>query len=165
MAKRLYGSINNRMDENKMYCDKIEVGTGVTEYQWSDRHPYEVVKVIDQSHIYIRGLDHKLKGGAYSNDWELVPNEANLIIELQQRKGVWYRVVEYSKQNWLDQAQKEYEKGKVKSPQVWYDYVSCMANLTEKQRQKIEDGKIVKKFQKFGNISFGVAEYYYDYEF
>lgn len=165
MAKKLYGNIYNRIGENKMYCDRIEVGTGVTEYQWSDRHPYEVVKVIDQTHIYIRELDHKLKGSAYSNDWELISNPSNPLIELKKHKNIWCQVLTYTKEKWQQEAQQQYEKGKVKSPQIWYDYVSCMANLTEKQRQKIEAGKTVKRLRKFGNISFGVAEYYYDYEF
>lgn len=48
MSRKWYGSLNNRLEENKMFCEEIKVGTGLTEYFYSDRHPYEVVKVIDQ---------------------------------------------------------------------------------------------------------------------
>lgn len=50
---KLYGSLQNRMMEG-MAKQNIEVGTGVTELCYSDRHPYEVVKVIDEKHLIIR---------------------------------------------------------------------------------------------------------------
>lgn len=162
---KFYGSLDNRLEENKMYCDKIEIGTGMTQYYYSDRHAYEVVKVIDQTNVFVREYDHKLKGEAFSNSWELVSNENNPVIELKLRNGVWMRVLEYSKQNWLEQAQEELKRGSVKTVEAWYDYCKCMSGLTPKEKEKIEAGKIVKKLRKFGNISFGVAEYYYDYEF
>ena len=37
MSKKWYGSLNNRLEENRQFCEKIEVGTGVTEYMYSDR--------------------------------------------------------------------------------------------------------------------------------
>ena len=83
MARQWYGSLNNRIEENKMFCDTIEVGTGVTEYSWSDRHPYEVVEVKDQKNVAIRGMKHDVrndgKDNSYSNTWipksdETAPN-------------------------------------------------------------------------------------------
>ena len=47
MSNKWYGSLNNRLDEGKTFGD-IKVGTGVTEMCWSDRHPYEVVEIIDE---------------------------------------------------------------------------------------------------------------------
>ena len=41
---KLYGSLNNRLEENHMFCDVIEVGTDMTEYLYTDRHAYEVLK-------------------------------------------------------------------------------------------------------------------------
>ena len=121
---KLYGNIQNRFEENKMYCATIEVGTGMTEYLWSDRHPYEVVEVRDQSHISVRGLDHKPAGGPYSNEWELSSNPNNEIKLMAKRGNKWYFL-----RKWLD------------------------ADL--KQHINYERA----------NVSFGVAEYYYDYEF
>ena len=38
--KNLYGSFNNRMEEGRMFCDEIKVGTPMTEYYYSDREAY-----------------------------------------------------------------------------------------------------------------------------
>lgn len=157
-----YGSINNRIEENKMYCDKIEVGTGMTKYSWSDTEAYEVVKVNDQANVFVRKYDHIAVGEAMSNSWKLVSNENNPVIELKLRNGVWYRVAYYSKENWLKMAQ---EDNSFKTVESAYNYYKFMSGLTEKQLQKIEEGKTVKAYKKFGNVSFGVAKYYYDYEF
>jgi hypothetical protein len=162
---KLYGSLSNRFEENRMYCDGIKVGTGVTKYCYSDRHAYEVVKVIDQTHVFIREYDHKPAGEPMSNQWELISNENNPVIELKLRNGVWHRVLEYTKEKWMRMAQKWVEDGSSKTVEAAYNYFKCMSDLTEKQNEKIEQGKAVKKYNKFGNISFGVAEYYYDYEF
>ena len=162
---KLYGSLNNRMEENKMFCDKIEVGIGVTEYSYSDRHAYEVVKVVDQTNVFIREYDHKAVGEPMSNQWELISNENNPVIELKLRNGVWYQVREVTKDMWLRKAKEDFEKGYIRTMESAYGYYKCMSGLTEKQKEKVESGKAVKKYDKFGNISFGVAEYYYDYSF
>lgn len=57
--KKIYGSLMNRLEEGCTFTDKIEVGTGVTEMCYSDRHAYEVVKVIDDKHLLIRRCDVK----------------------------------------------------------------------------------------------------------
>lgn len=114
-----YGNLSNRIDENKMHCDKIEVGTGMTEYYWSDRRAFEVVKVVNQNNVFVREFDHKAVGEPMSNEWELVSNPNNPIKELKKMDGAW---------NWV--------------VQTGY-------------------GKTYTK----ANISFGIAEYYYDYEF
>lgn len=140
--KKWYGSLNNRIDENKMYCEKIKVGTGMTEYSWSDRKAYEVVEVVNQNNVFVRELDHKHIGnGSMDNQWELISNPNNPVIELKKRYGYWNRV------------------GKV---------------TTESMKQApFIDKKIYDEVMKNGeatiyhkvNVSFGVAEYYYDYEF
>lgn len=165
MSSKWYGSINNRIDENKMYCDEIKVGTGMTKYFYSDREPYEVTKVIDQQHVFVRKLDHKHVGnGEMDNNWELISNPNNPETELQLRNGVWMEVKHITKQSLLENAIKS-AKGNERAVNSYYNYVVCMLHLTEKQKEKIENGGLVNKFQKFGNVSFGVAEYYYDYEF
>ena len=116
-----YGSLCNRIEENKMYCEEIKVGTGMTKYSWSDRHAYEVVEVINQKHIKVRELDHKKADDvAMSNNWILTSNKNNRVEEMVYRYNHWCFVY-----NRLD-GTKYYEKV---------------------------------------NVSFGVAEYYYDYEF
>lgn len=59
MSKKWFGSLTNRLDEGHTFTDEIKVGTGVTEMCYSDRHAYEVVKVIDDKHLLIRRCDAK----------------------------------------------------------------------------------------------------------
>ena len=158
-----YGSLQNRLFENKDFTNgQIEVGTGMTKYLYSDRHPYEVVKVENQTHVWVRKLDHELVGGAYSNQWKLTSNENNAVEELKLRNGVWYKVCYYNKEQMMEMAKKD---SSWKTPESAYEYYRLMSNLTPKQMAKLDAGETVKAYKKFGNISFGVAEYYYDYEF
>ena len=126
----------------------IEVGTGVTEYFYSDRHAYEVVAVKDQKHVSIREYDHKLKGEAYTNDWELISNEENPTIELVKRGDYWYRAVTAT----LEDVENEDWQVRLWLCQNGFDI------------EKIRKNGKQTKYHKM-NVSFGVADYYYDYEF
>ena len=140
---KLYGSIENRLEENKMFCESIEVGTYLTEFGYSDRHPYEVVEVINQKHIKVRKLDHKKKEGSehFDNNWELVSNPNNPIKELKFRYNNWSWVTTYG-ERYLKEA-------------------------------PIQDPIIVKQIKQTGSctvyrptkVSFGFAEYYFDYTY
>lgn len=148
MSRVWYGNINNRLEEGRQFCDTIEVGTGVTEYMYSDRRAYEVVAVKDQKHVTIREYDHKLKGEAYSNDWELISNENNPCIELVKRGNGWYVAVT---------ATTEHIECKDIDVTLWL----CQNGFDiEKIRQNGKQTKYHKM-----NVSFGIADYYYDYEF
>ena len=50
-----YGSITNRLQAMSK-SEKPVVGMGVTELLWSDRYPFEVIEVTDDTHILIRAL-------------------------------------------------------------------------------------------------------------
>jgi len=154
MSKVWYGSINNRLEENKMFCKEIEVGTGMTEYDWSDRHAYEVVEVKDQKHVYVREYDHKLRGEAYSNDWELIPNEKKPIKYLTKRGNYWY---------WTTVVDKSILEGIEEGTDKWLNTVLWLAqhNIS---KDELMNKKQVTRYNK-ANVSFGVAEYYYDYSF
>lgn len=101
MAKRKwYGSLTNRVEENQKFVKEITVGEGVTEYLWSDRKPYEVTKVIDQTHIFIRPMDYKRtdnNGMSECQDYEYFSNESYKEIELKFKYNHWYRV-----ERWTD---------------------------------------------------------------
>lgn len=145
---RLYGSIDNRLEENKMYCDKIEVGTGMTEYYYSDRKAYEVIDVKDQKHITVREYDHKAVGEYASNGWQLVSNENNKCFDMVKRGDYWYRV-------------KTATLEMLNSPDKEVYWWILMNNFnTKKIREKGKDTKYDRM-----NVSFGIAEYYFDYEF
>lgn len=140
-----YGNINNRIDENKMYCKKIEIGTKLTEYLWSDREVYEVVDIKNQNDVYIRKLDHKAIGEPMSNNWKLTSNENNPIKELQKR---------YNKWNWVSIITKESINNSI-----------ILDDKLFKAKQKIESGANEVKVFRDANVSFGIADYYFDYEF
>lgn len=153
---KLYGSLNNRFEENKQFCKEIEVGTGVTEYLWSDRHAYEVIEVEDQKHITIREYDHKLKGGAYSNDWELISNEKNPALKLVKRGNYWYNVVTATIED-LKRYEKAYENRNDIDIQIWWAH-------NEFDKEKVLKYGKQNRYHRM-NVSIGVADYYYDYEF
>lgn len=146
--KKWYGSLNNRLEEGRQFVETIEIGTGVTEYFYSDRKAYEVVAVKDQKHISIRKYDHKLKGEAFSNDWELISNEDNPVIDLVKRG-----------QNWYEAKTATIEMLESENIDIRF-YVALNGFDPDKIRAK---GKQTK-YQKM-NISIGVADYYYDYSF
>lgn len=153
MSRKWYGSLNNRLEENNMYCDEIKVGTGMTRYSWSDRHAYEVVEVIDQKHVKVREYDHRPAGETYSNKWVLVSNEDNPVISLAKRGAYWYTVVTITP----ERAREIYEGDDIDA-KLW----ACHNGF--ELPAIIASGKKATKYHR-QNVSFGVAEYYYDYEF
>lgn len=143
-----YGSINNRLEENRMYTDRIEVGTGMTEYSWSDREAYEVVEVKDQKHIAVRRLDHKAVGECMSNEWELTSNEDNPIYDMTKRGNYWYWTSVCTAEEY-DRAD-DITKVQIVLGGFDPDVLRAKGKQTKYRR---------------ANVSFGVADYYYDYSF
>lgn len=149
MANRWCGSLQNRLEENNMFCEEITVGMGMTEYLYSDRHPYEVIGVIDQKHVKVRPLDHKLKGECYSNDWELISNEENPTYLLTKRGKYWYNTIKVT----VDILEDDDDMVK----RLWLVHNGIDVD-------KLIAKGTVTKYNRM-NVSFGVAEYYYDYSF
>ena len=154
MARRWYGSLDNRLEENKMFCDEIKVGTGMTEYFYSDRKAYEVVAVKDQKHVTVRRLDAKHIGDAYENKWQFVSNEENPTMEMAKRGNRWYRVCTVTV-DFLD--------GIEEGTSEWLDKILFLCHNGISVEQLKEKGKVTKYHAM--SVSFGVADYYYDYEF
>ena len=147
---RLYGSLKNRLEENKIYCDEIKVGTGMTEYLYSDRHAYEVIAVKDQRHVTVRLYDHKAVGEPMSNTWELISNPDNPTIDLVKRGDYWYVVNTLTKE--------EYERRKENIEfRLWACHNGFDPDVIDTK------GKQTKYHRM--NVSFGFADYYYDYSF
>lgn len=157
MSRKWYGSLNNRLEENRMFCDTIEVGTGVTEYSWSDRHPYEVVEVKDQKNVAIRPMKHERPndGGDYSytNKWVLKSDDTAPVIWVTRRGDYWYNKVQITP----DEARKIMDGDDIDA-KIW----ACQNGFD--LQAIIDAGKIKTKLHRT-NLSFGVSEYYYDYEF
>ena len=146
------GSLQNRLAENKQFYDEIKIGTGVTEYLYSDRHPYEVVEVVDQKHVYIRELDHKLIGEPYSNDWELISNENNPIYYITKRGKYWYKTLIITD---------DILGTDIDDIDINTRLFLAHNNITE---EELRTKKKITRYNRM-NISFGYAEYYYDYSF
>ena len=154
MSRKWYGSVNNRIDENRIFCEKIEVGTGMTEYFWSDRHAYEVVAVSDQKHVIVREYDHKRKGlSLFNNDWELISNPENAERALTKRGKYWY---------WTTTVTSDILTN-CKNVSDKTDTILFLAHNNINADELLKRGKITR-YQR-ANVSFGVAEYYYDYSF
>lgn len=150
MSTTWYGSLQNRLMENATFDGEIEVGTGVTEIMYSDRHPYEVIAVKDQKHVTVRKLDHKHVGeGSMDNNWELVSNEDNATYELTKRGKFWYWTVTITK-DILDTIDDINTK------------LFLLHNDVDVEKLK-EKGKVTKYHR--ANVVFGFADYYYDYSF
>ena len=155
MARKWYGSLNNRIEENRMFCEEIKIGTGMTEYSWSDRHPYEVIAVKDQKHVTVRKLDHKHVGdGCMDNSWELVSNPNNPTYEMVRRGDRWYSAVTITREE-IESRDMDSEDGLMF--RLW------MAGNDFDINKVMEKGHQTK-YRKM-NVSFGTAQYYYDYEF
>jgi len=181
---KLYGNIDNRFDENKNFLNReIRVGDDVTEYLWSDRHAYFVTKVVSQTNVFIHRYhvcaDHSKKGGMGHQDWMYfkTANEMNRYlngffpdkprptdvpepkdIELELRNGKW-RVVER-----YDLARYHRAVENAPNPQL-VRYSFDGRTLTDRQFEKVLAGKEVKKYGEQINISFGVRDYFLDWEF
>lgn len=92
MSKVWYGSFQNRLMENSK-MPKPEVGMGVTECQWSDRSPWEIIAVKDERHITVRALDWKRtdnNGMSDCQDYEYFSNPNNPTANLfLTKQGKW----------------------------------------------------------------------------
>ena len=103
-----YGSLENRLMENQKDIPEIVEGMGVTEYLYSDRHAYEVTKVVNQKDVFIRRYDVRNKGGCYGcDDWELISNPDGYEMEVVYRYGNWY-------QKYFDKFENKKKKKKIK---------------------------------------------------
>ena len=156
MSRVWYGNLTNRLEENRMFCEEIKVGTGMTEYYYSDRHPYEVVEVKDQKHVKVRELDHRHVGdGCMDNNWELVSNENNSIRTLTKRGNYWYWTIIITDAVLASLENEDAEE------RLRTQLFLCHNNVD------VEVLKTKKKVTRYNraNVSFGIANYYYDYEF
>ena len=146
-----YGSVQNRLEEDRQFCDEITVGTGVTEYHWSDRTPWEVIEVRDQKHVTVRAMDHVHVGdGQMDNNWELVSNPDNVTRQLEKRGKYWYWTTTITADDIA--GIEEDTDARLRLCLAGYDVETIRAKGKQTKRRRVK-------------VSFGTAQYYYDYEF
>lgn len=145
-----YGLLTNRVMEDKEFS-AIEVGTPVTEYFYSDRRVYEVVGVIDEKHVEVRAMRAIPDGLPMSNQWKLESDADGYVKKLTKRGKYWYWTHEVTKE--------DYEEG-LKEDEFYEVRLRCAGYDPEIIMRR---GKQMKYSR--AHVSFGVADYYYDYEF
>lgn len=141
---KLYGNIDNRFYENKNFLNRdIQVGDNVTFYLWSDRKCYYVTNVIDQKHISVRKYevvaDREKKGGMGHQNWVYFKTvkECNDYLR-KYGLGTDEPVFEHIDEEWVYRYNHWYR--------AYNNY------LGKRCYEKI-------------NVSFGVRDYYFDWEF
>lgn len=150
---KLYGCLDNRFEENRYFNGtkgNLKVGTPCTVYLWSDCNPYEIVKVENQEHIFIREMKATRIDNYGMSDYQSYKyesDESKPIEELQLTKYGWKKVQRYTKELY-DKIMKK------------VGYCIWGQSILE----KVREGKEVKRYKKI-NISFGKAEKYFDYSF
>lgn len=168
---KLYGSLNNRFDENHYFngtYNNIKVGTQCTEYLYTDRHAYEVVEVIDQNHISIRRLkairtDKLGMSDCQNYRYESDPRATAEPIEFH--RGSWKRVSFYDLNGLQHSVDYLIEHGRTPEEARKIAEECYMYEFTPLQKERLLKGERIKKYKSKINISFGVADEYYDYSF
>jgi gamma-glutamylcyclotransferase (GGCT)/AIG2-like uncharacterized protein YtfP len=174
---RVYGSLNNRFDENKNFLKRdIQIGDDITMYHWSDRDCYYVTEVINQKHIKVRPYyvcaDHSKKLDMGHQEWlyhktlkehnkylNSVFKDRDLDESPEEKKPIEivYRYNKWQiKHTYLPENLEGVDSFGRKLIDVFF---------TEKEISKLKAGKEVYRYSDFGNISFGVRDYYYDWSF
>ena len=162
MSKTWYGNLMNRLEEGKQ-VNQIEVGTDITMYHWSDRTCYYVTEVIDQKHIkvkeYVVVADRSKEGGMGHQDWLYFKTRkaANEYLRSFGHDGYHYRVdVDNPEQEWVYR----YNKWMGMSTLTKENY------CTERELKSLKSkGYYNRYWDLSGKVSFGVRNYYYDWEF
>ena len=148
MAKsiKLYGSLDNRLSEGKNYTGReLKVGDDITMYYWSDRTCYYITKVVNQKHIFVQSYkvvaDRDKEGGMGHQNWVYFKTEKECN-EYLKKYGLGHddEIFESPDQEWVFRYRN------------WW-VVSRNAQ-GEPRYHKIDRG-----------LSFGVRDYYYDWEF
>jgi hypothetical protein len=108
---RGYGSMVNAIG-NQTRSKQPEVGMGVTELMYSDRHPYTVTKILSPRKIIVQADDCKRidnNGFSESQEYEYTPNpEAPLVTLRLNKYGRWKRAGDPEGSTYLIGEREEY---------------------------------------------------------
>lgn len=146
------GSIINRLNENRNFLNgEIKEGTDITQYHYSDRTCLYVDKVIDQKHLLVKPYhvcaDHSKPGGQGHQNW--------LYFKSLKEHNEYLNGLHLM----LDGREIRYNENPVEpEPEEWVFRYNHWYRV-------IRHGQDKPRYVRVGNISFGVREYYYDWEF
>lgn len=168
---KFYGSLNNRIDENRYFGNtygKIAPGTPCTVYLYTDRHAYEVIEVKSQTNLIIRRLKAVRTDNFGMSDAQNYRYESNPTAkaeEIKLTKNGWRYVSTFNREGFAKCVNNLMQDAGNKEAAEKLATFFWRRNLTDKQFAKVMEGKEVTKLQSKVNISFGVADEYYDYSF
>ena len=159
MSKVWYGNLTNRLEEVRNVTGReIKVGDDITEYLWSDRHCYYVTGVENQKRIKVREY--------------IVMHDKDKEWYMGHQDWVYFRTVDEAKK-----CLPTYESYR-DDEQTWvFRYNKWMREtiLTEMRHPDAYSKREREQFAKrgfckiysdlSGKVSFGVRDYYYDWEF
>ena len=166
--KKWYGNVLNRIEEGKNYTGReIRVGDDITVYLWSDRTCYYVTDVISQKRIKVKRYyvcaDKSKPGGMGHQDWlyfkdrkafdlyiniPAIATDAEYADADAAREETW--VFRYGK--WM----REYRHDEMLHPDAY----------TKREREHYQKHGWFNTYGELsGAVSFGVRDYYYDWEF
>ena len=159
-----YGSIDNRLEEGRNFTGReIRVGDDITMYHYSDRTCYYVTEVIDQKRIKVKRwytcADHSKEGGMGHQNWLYFRS-------VQEMHDYLSQFFDYPEVTWVDSEMTWVYRYNKWMQEHFVEHLEHPALYTEKQRKSFEKNGYLKFYTPLnGKISFGVRDYYYDWEF
>lgn len=154
-----YGNLTNRLEEGRT-VPEIKEGMDITMYLWSDRDCYFVTEVIDQKHIKVKRYhviaDHDKAGGMGHQDWLYfkTADEVNRYLEAHGFDG--HERIENTEEEWMYR----YNKWQKAFTLTKENYCS------DRELKSLKKNGYYKRYCDLsGRVSFGVRNYYYDWEF
>lgn len=193
MSKKWYGNVMNRLGEGRNYTHReLQIGDDITMYLWSDRECYYITNVISQKEIQVKRYhvcaDHSKPGGCGHQNWkyfktlkeerdylrQYFPDREEVDIPEPEpdtwvyRYNKWQEMYTYTPEAWNDLVQRC--KGDIQDPDNNMEEVihlaQCRACLSDEEVVKINAGKTIHRYYDLsGKVSFGIRDYYYDWEF
>lgn len=175
MSKVWYGNLSNRLEEGRNFTGReIKVGDDGTMYMYSDRHPFYVVGVENQKRIKVREYyhcaDHDKDGGMGHQDWMLFKtwDEWNDYLSRffpEHHKSGDHRD-EPEPQTWVFRYGKWMREVICTKPKEFDPESGLFSYMTERDKASVAKNGYYKRYYPLsGGVSFGKADYYYDWEF
>ena len=173
---KFYGNLNNRFDEGKNYNKdkKIHVGDDITMYLYSDRDCYYVTEVVNEKCIKVRPYNvcanHSIKdSGTGHQKWLYFKTLKEMNIYLNTifpGNGYNENPFERCEECWVYRYNNWYRKIVFNKRMLENQTVMGPTTISPRNLKKFENGDFIVEYHKLpGKISFGVRDYYFDWEF
>lgn len=175
--KKLYGSLTNRFEEGRNFTGReLQVGDDITMYYYTDRRCYYITNVISEKEIQVKPYyicaDHDKEGGQGHQNWLYFKSQREHDEYLNKHfPDHKIRTEEADDtETWVFRNNKWKCKSTINQErinQIKADCGLCLFNAkNEKEAKLLAEGKDIIRYRDLsGKVSFGVRDYYYDWEF